>query len=142
MLRGVELYKGRPVCYSLGNFIFNVETFSAFPLEVYEQQGMPITSRAADLFDVVNGYGKQPLFWESVVPRFTFEDGILVDSEFHPITLGRDEPRSRRGCPRLATSEDAARILARLDHLSKPFGASIEVSREGERLIGKLRSAT
>jgi poly-gamma-glutamate capsule biosynthesis protein CapA/YwtB (metallophosphatase superfamily) len=140
MLRGVELYKGRPICYSLGNFIFNVETFAAFPLEVYEQQGMPITSRAADLFDVVNGYGKQPLFWESVVPRFTFEDGVLVDSEFHPITLGRDAPRSRRGCPRLASNDDAARILARLDDLSKPFGASIDISREGDRLIGKVRT--
>lgn len=140
MLRGVELYAGRPICYSLGNFIFNVETFSTFPLEVYEQQGMPLTSTSADLFDVVNGYGKQPLFWESVVPRFTFEDGVLVDSEFHPITLGRDEPRSRRGCPRFASVDDGARILARLDELSNPFGASIDVTRDGERYVGKLRS--
>jgi poly-gamma-glutamate synthesis protein (capsule biosynthesis protein) len=140
MLRGVELYAGRPICYSLGNFIFNVETFSAFPLEVYEQQGMPLTSTSADLFDVVNGYGKQPLFWESVVPRFTYEDGVLIDSEFHPITLGREAPRSRRGCPQLASADDGARILARLDELSKPFGASIAVSRDGGRYVGKLRA--
>lgn len=140
MLRGVELYAGRPICYSLGNFIFNVETISAFPLEVYEQQGMPLTSTSADLFDVVNGYGKQPLFWESVLPRFTYEDGVLVDSEFHPITLGREAPRSRRGCPRLAVADDGARILARLDDLSKPFGAGFDIVREGERYVGKLKS--
>jgi poly-gamma-glutamate capsule biosynthesis protein CapA/YwtB (metallophosphatase superfamily) len=140
MLRGVELYAGRPICYSLGNFIFNVETFSAFPLEVYEQQGMPLTSTAADLFDVVNGYGKQPLFWESVVARFTYENGVLADSEFHPITLGREEPRSRRGCPRLASTDDGARILGRLDELSRPFGTGVDIVREGERYIGKIRS--
>jgi poly-gamma-glutamate synthesis protein (capsule biosynthesis protein) len=140
MLRGVELYEGRPICYSLGNFIFNVETFSAFPLEVYEQQSMPLTSTSADLFDVVNGYGKQPLFWESVVPRFTYEDGVLVDSEFYPITLGREAPRSRRGCPQLASAVDGARILARLNELSKPFGASIDVRPDGGRYVGKLQA--
>ena len=140
MLRGVELYAGRPICYSLGNFIFNVETFSAFPLEVYEQQGMPLTSTSADLFDVVNGYGKQPLFWESVLPRFTYEDGVLVDSEFHPITLGRNAPRSRRGCPQLASANDGARILSRLDDLSQPFGAGFDIVREGERYVGKLKT--
>lgn len=140
MLRGVELYAGRPICYSLGNFIFNVETFSSFPLEVYEQQGMPLTSSPADLFDVVTGYGKQPLFWESVVARFTYEDGVLADSELHPITLGRHEPRSRRGCPQLASAEDGNRILSRLDALSEPFGAGIDIVRDGERFVGKIKS--
>ncbi|MFP3505749.1 CapA family protein [Burkholderia sp. SIMBA_062] len=140
MLRGVELYAGRPICYSLGNFIFNVETFSSFPLEVYEQQGMPLTSTPADLFDVVTGYKKQPLFWESVVARFTFEDGVLADSALYPITLGRDAPRSRRGCPELARGEDGARILRRLDDLSKPFGAGLDIVRDGERYVGKIKS--
>ncbi|AOJ84836.1 poly-gamma-glutamate biosynthesis protein [Burkholderia savannae] len=139
MLRGVELYAGRPICYSLGNFIFNVETFSSFPLEVYEQQGMPLTSTPADLFDMVTGYKKQPLFWESVVARFTYENGVLVDSELHPITLGRDEPRSRRGCPQLSSEEDGKRILTRLDALSEPFGAGLDIVREGQRYVGKIR---
>lgn len=140
MLRGVEIYAGRPICYSLGNFIFNVETFSAFPVEVYEQQGMPLNASAADLFDVVNGYGKQPLFWESVLARFTFENGKLADSEFLPITLNREAPRSRRGSPQLASVEDGARILARLDELSKPYGAGVELVRDGGRYVGKLVS--
>lgn len=139
MLRGVELYAGRPICYSLGNFIFNVETFSSFPLEVYEQQGMPLTSTPADLFDVVTGYGKQPLFWESVVARFSYENGVLADSELFPITLGRELPRSRRGCPKLASAEDGVRILTHLDELSKPFNTGIEIIKQGDKHIGKIR---
>lgn len=139
MLRGVELYNGRPICYSLGNFIFNVESFDSFPLEVYEQQGMPLNSTTADLFDVITGYEKQPLFWESVVARFTYEDGRLVDSELLPITLGRDTPRGRRGCPRLAASQEGERILSRLNELSKPFGTELVIDASEGRCVGKIR---
>ena len=93
MLRGIEIYQGRPICYSLGNFIFNLETISAFPIEVYEQQGLPPTSTAADLYDAVTGYAAQPLFWDSVVPQFTFADGELIDAALHPVI--RPRPTSK-----------------------------------------------
>lgn len=139
MLRGVELYAGRPICYSLGNFVFNVESFTSFPLEVYEQQGMSLSSTPADLFDVVTGYEKQPLFWESVVARFTYEEGRLIDSEFLPITLGRENPRGRRGCPKLASGQDGSRILNRLNTLSQPFGTNLIISESNGRCVGKIK---
>ncbi|MEN0137794.1 MAG: CapA family protein, partial [Rhodococcus sp. (in: high G+C Gram-positive bacteria)] len=55
VLRGVELYRNRPICYSLGNFIFTLETVESFPLEVYEQQQMPPKSSPADLYDRLTG---------------------------------------------------------------------------------------
>ena len=141
MLRGVELYDGRPICYSLGNFIFNLEAISAFPLEVYEQQGMPLSSTSADLYDRVTGYAKEPRFWESIVARFVYEDGALAATELHPITLGPNEPRSRRGCPSLAAADDALRILERLNSLSAPFGAKVDIERIGERYLGRIASS-
>jgi len=141
MLRGVELYHDRPICYSLGNFIFNVETFATFPLEVYEQQGMDLGSSTADMFDVVTGYVKEARFWESVVARFRFGDDGSVATELYPITLGRAAPRSRRGCPRLADEANGRRILETLDGLSRPFGARIEIDVEGGRAIGRIAAA-
>jgi poly-gamma-glutamate capsule biosynthesis protein CapA/YwtB (metallophosphatase superfamily) len=138
MLRGVEIYNGRPICYSLGNFIFNLEAIRAFPVEVYQQQGMPPNSSTADLYDRVSGYRDEPRFWESVAARFIFEDGKLAATELHPVTLGRDQPRSRRGCPRFASDEDGARILERLAELSKPLGGDVRVERVGSRLIGRF----
>jgi poly-gamma-glutamate capsule biosynthesis protein CapA/YwtB (metallophosphatase superfamily) len=138
MLRGVEIYNGRPICYSLGNFIFNLEVMSAFPMEVYQQQGMPANSSAADLFDRVTGYRDEPRFWESVAVKFSFEDGRLKESELWPVTLGRDEQRSRRGCPRMASQEDGARILERLDELSRPLGGTVQIQRLDGRAIGRL----
>jgi poly-gamma-glutamate synthesis protein (capsule biosynthesis protein) len=138
MLRGIEIYNDRPICYSLGNFIFNLETISAFPIEVYEQQGMPPTSTSADLYDVVTGYANEPRFWESVLPRFTFDDGILTEFDLHPITLGRDLPRSQRGTPRFAKPEDGQRILHRLQSLSVPYGTAIDIKAGDDHALGRV----
>ncbi len=138
MLRGVELYHGRPICYSLGNFIFNLEKTPTFPVEVYEQQGMPLTSTTADLYDKVTGYQKRDAFWESVVARFEFSGDQLVSSELHPITMGQNMPRSRRGTPRLTSVEEGRRILTRLDGLSHPFGTSVEIVESDGRCFGRM----
>jgi poly-gamma-glutamate capsule biosynthesis protein CapA/YwtB (metallophosphatase superfamily) len=141
MLRGVELYEGRPICYSLGNFVFNLETIPALPVEVYTQQSMPPDSTTADLYDAVTGYSDEPRFWESVVPQFVYEDGELVSANLRPVTLGRELPRGRRGCPQLAEPGDGTRILGRLDKLSAPFGARVEVERSGGQCIGRIAPA-
>jgi poly-gamma-glutamate capsule biosynthesis protein CapA/YwtB (metallophosphatase superfamily) len=138
MLRGVELYKGRPICYSLGNFVFNLETIAAFPIEVYEQQGMPPGSTTADLYDLITGYATQSKFWESVVARFGYSDGALISTELHPITLGQGRPRSTRGWPQLADGDDGRRILEHLRELSAPFGSTVEIERVGDRYVGRI----
>src|SRR5262249_51982188 len=119
-------------------FIFNLETTAAFPLEVYEQQGMPLSSTTADLYDAVTGYQKQPFFWESVVARFTFSDGELATSELHPITIGPGLPRSRRGTPMLTDVGEGTRILSRLDTLSRPFGTAVKIDQREGRCFGRM----
>lgn len=138
MLRGVELYRGLPICYSLGNFIFNLEVIDAFPTEVYTQQGMPATSVVADLYDRVTGYSDQARFWESVVPRLTFSNGQLETAELHPITLGRGLSRGRRGCPILASPEEGQEILRRVARLSEQFDTTLEIETSGDGVVGRL----
>jgi poly-gamma-glutamate capsule biosynthesis protein CapA/YwtB (metallophosphatase superfamily) len=142
LLRGVELYRGRPICYSLGNFIFGVEAISAFPPEVYLQQGMSPESTVADLYDRVTGYVDEPRFWESAIFRFVVEDGALSGIELHPITLGREHPRSRRGCPRLAEPGDGRRILERIDGLSAPFDTTVEIEQRDDVAVGRIVAAS
>jgi poly-gamma-glutamate capsule biosynthesis protein CapA/YwtB (metallophosphatase superfamily) len=139
MLRGMELYRGRPICYSLGNFIFTLETIESFPVEVYEQQRMPLDSTAADLYDRVTGYKDEPRFWETVLAEFVFEDGVLVDNQLVPVTMGNDLPRSRRGRPQVAGRQAGEKILKRLSDLSEPFDAIIDVAHDADGLpTGKL----
>jgi poly-gamma-glutamate synthesis protein (capsule biosynthesis protein) len=125
MLRGVELYRNRPICYSLGNFIFTLETIASFPVELYEHQEMPLDSTTADLYDRVTGYKAQRKFWESVVVEFQFDDGEFTGSRIHPITMGNELPRSQRGCPVLAGPGNGERILDLLDKMSQPYETRI-----------------
>jgi len=34
---GIEIYKGRPILYGVGNFLFQNETITAFPADSYER---------------------------------------------------------------------------------------------------------
>lgn len=137
ILRGIELYRNRPIFYSLGNFVHNLATAS-FPVELYEQQGMPLSSTPADLYDVMPSYNIKPHYWESVVAQFSFAAGELATLELHPIAMGYGLPRSRRGTPMLADAEDGARILSRLDDLSRPFGTMVEIDRRNGRCFGRM----
>ena len=44
VLRGVEIYKGKPILYSLGDFIFQNETLLRLPSENYETYDLGATA--------------------------------------------------------------------------------------------------
>ena len=142
VLRGVEIYEGKPIFYSLANFIFENETIRFLPGDIYEQYDLPADANPADLFDRrtassrTGGFPGQRMFWESVIAVPTFEDGELVELKFHPITLGFGKPRAQRGRPMLADREDGRRIIEQLAELSRQFGVSIRyVSDENIGII-------
>ena len=115
LLHGVEIYRGRPIFYDLGNFIFNV----------------PPTLTYID----------EPMNWESVVAYVQFHGKNLQSISFRPIALnnlGEGQPDvhseytnnqflDTRGLPSPATGARAGYILHRLADASKPFGTSVEL---------------
>lgn len=136
VLRGIEIYRDRPVFYSLGNFIVQNETVSRLPAESFRRYGLEGSTRVADVFRArlydESGEPKGDLaneaFWETVVPRCTFGPaGGLTRLELHPCTLQRDRPRPQRGIPVLATGEQARAILTNLDDLSSAFGTKLRI---------------
>jgi poly-gamma-glutamate synthesis protein (capsule biosynthesis protein) len=133
--RGVEIYKGKPIFYSLGNFFFQYETMQPIPSE--SLAGMGLDARALDvsLFYRKIPYGDQERFWQSFVPRLTFDGDAVAAVELFPITMGFAEPRHDRGTPRLARGEEAHKILEHVAALSKPYGTVIDI--EGE--VGRVR---
>ena len=127
MLHGVEIYKGRPIFFDLGNFIFQ-----APPIDV--------------LLD-------EPIIWESVVAYVDFQGKKLQSIRFRPIAQNKigqgqadtqDEHTNNlflqtRGLPKPATGDQAHYILERLADLSRPFGTTIEV--KGDTAEVKLKSS-
>lgn len=140
VLRGVEVYEGAPIFYSLGNFLMQNETVSRLPTELYERfdlpaaEGLPGELFDARVFDADGegiGFLGDRAYWESVLPVCRFEKGELVAVEFDALDLGFGRPRPQRGRPELAADAVADRIFDRLDELSAPYGTALV--RDGDR---------
>jgi poly-gamma-glutamate synthesis protein (capsule biosynthesis protein) len=129
LLHGVEIYRGRPIFYDLGNFIFNV----------------PPTLTYID----------EPMAWESVVASVQFETASgssdqrsarrsLKSISLRPVVLNNigdgqpdvhnaytsNEFLHTRGLPTPATGARAGYILQRLADASRPFGTTLETKGE------------
>jgi len=108
VLQPVEIYRRRPIFYSLGNFIFHVKS-----------EKSP---------------WRAPEVWECVIGLCSFdEDANLAGMSFHPVVIGGSEtPDSddleQRLAPELAGAADAERILHRFKQHSAKLGTDIEIS--------------
>jgi poly-gamma-glutamate synthesis protein (capsule biosynthesis protein) len=136
-LRGIEVYGGKPIFYSLGNFIFQNEEAAALPADFYERLGIdPVASTPGDGFDRRNsrgagGFAGDAAFWETVVAAWEMADARLTGARLYPIVLGFGKPRAQRGRPLVARSDAGRRIIERMDGLCRPLGTRVEWHQDG-----------
>ena len=134
ILRGIEIYKGKPILYSLGDFIFQNETLLRLPTENYEPYDLNENNHVADFNDArydfeKKGFPSRPKIWESVIAIPKWKDKELVELKLYPISLGYGEPPAVRGRPMLAEKDLGEKIINDLIELSKPFGTEIEFKK-------------
>lgn len=131
VLRGVEIYNGKPILYSLGDFIFQNETVYLQPADNYQGYGLGNEHLPSEFYDTREdqsggGFPANPLIWEGVVAIPDFRDGELAEVRLHPVTLGHGLPRPQRGRPLLAKGDLAEKIIGDLQRLSRPYGTDVE----------------
>ncbi|MES0101723.1 CapA family protein [Mesorhizobium sp. M0019] len=137
-LRGIEIYKGRPIFYSLGNFFCeDLRTpVGADMFAVYGKDPKVHTDAEVTIDEVFKGYPSpegfveelhDPIYYESVVSVSRYEGNQLAELRLYPIELGHSKRFANRGVPRLAPAPQAKAILERLQKLSEPFGTHIEI---------------
>ena len=112
LLRGLELYKGKPIFYSLGNFIGQNELVAKIPADGYERFRAEPDLTPGQVYQKRTqgdqaGFPADRRYWESIVPTLAYEGGpkgrlTLRSIELTPISLGWKDARHRRGRPRLA----------------------------------------
>ncbi len=139
-LRGIEIYKNRPIFYSLGNFIFQNESVLRLPDEAYRRFGLGYDQTPGDYLDTRSGGGTRafagdPVFWQSAVAVCNYAGGELKEVVLHPIDMGYGRPIPQRGRPVLAEGDMARNILKWLQDVSKPYGTEIAI--EGD--VGYIR---
>lgn len=135
-LRKMEIYHGRPVFYSLGNFIAQADYVERLPAEAYSRIGLPPSSTPADLFDNRSGGGRQGFhshrrFWESVAGVCEFDGGALARLRLYPISLGFGLPAPRLGRPVVATGAEGEHILQEFASWSDDIAWTTETSPAG-----------
>jgi len=128
---GVEVYKGRPILYSLGNFILQNDTVRQVPSESYQRFDLGHDATPADFFDSrtgneTRGFPAQKEFWETFVAEVRFKDRQLDALLLHPVALGFRKSRAQRGRPVMAEGQEAADIIHRVSRLSERFGTRIQ----------------
>ena len=131
LLRGLEFYKGKPIFYSLGNFIFQYETLERFAADDYDTMKRDPTWTAGQVTaDIHQGlersFPADDRYWETVLPLCEFEGDHLCEVTLYPLALGYQQPVWERGIPRLASGAQAEATLRRFTDLSAPFGTQIE----------------
>jgi poly-gamma-glutamate synthesis protein (capsule biosynthesis protein) len=147
VLRGIEIYKGKPILYSLGDFMFQNETLQRFATDNYESSGLGVDAQAGDYLDRrygehdERGFPADPEIWRSVIAAPRWAGERLVELTLHPITLGFGKPRAERGRPMLAEGEEARKILEDLAVRSKAFGTTIQL-RGGMGVVLPAKAGT
>jgi poly-gamma-glutamate capsule biosynthesis protein CapA/YwtB (metallophosphatase superfamily) len=136
---GIEIYKGKPIFYSVGSLILENETLPSFPAQAYKRFGLGESATPADFLDArtnngTKGHVAQEGFWENIAVTCYFAGGRLGEIRIHAVDQGFRRPRGQRGRPVLAAEPIASRVIARVEQLSKPFGTKVE-NRGGTGLI-------
>jgi poly-gamma-glutamate synthesis protein (capsule biosynthesis protein) len=118
-LRGIEIYKGKPIFYGLGEFFRQMDTVGL--------SGMGPRGRGEA--------NSPPVKYESLVAITRFDRGQLAEIRLHPVQITDDVRMAHRGIPYLAPPEVGRRILDRVQRLSAPLGTKIVI----EQGIGIIR---
>jgi hypothetical protein len=142
---GVEVYKGKPIFYSLGNLVFQNETVHTMPAEAYERFDLGPMTLPGSFNDARTNNGKkghpaQARYWQNMAAVCNFEKGNFKELRLYPVDQGFGVPRPQRGRPTLAQGTIAKGILANLQKVCKPFGTKTTIEK-GAVVIRPPKSA-
>lgn len=135
VVRGVEVYDGAPIFYSLGNFALQFETTEQFPAEMYNKHGVDEQAAPEELVEEIESGRSQT---DVLVPMRKTRMGLLpvcrfgeeTTVEIYPLDLGVGEEAHHRGQPSIADDAVATELFEDLRELSAPYGTSFDV-RDG-----------
>jgi poly-gamma-glutamate capsule biosynthesis protein CapA/YwtB (metallophosphatase superfamily) len=140
-LLGIEVYKGKPIFYSLGNLVFMNENVPFLPSEAYERFGLGLDATPGDFYGArtdndKKGHPASPKYWQGAVATCRFEGRALKEVRLHPVDLGHGTPRGQRGRPMLASGDVTKQIIDRVQRLSSIYGTKIAL--DGETAVVSL----
>ncbi len=120
VLRGIEIYNGKPILYSLSNFIYQYRTPDKIPVDLIHQRDTEV-----DRPTNVSVWDRRDprRILEGVVARMTYREAKLKRLELIPFSIDDEGPLY--GVPRMPSVARAREIIDIVTKLSKPYGTTI-----------------
>ena len=154
---GIEIYKGKPIIYGIGNFWANSKFLQRVPYDSYEAWGHDMEALGTlhpalhPLHPGLDHSGET--WWGSCVLQAEMSGGELRRLHLHPVEMGRElTPEAKltrrtgkgdhpltEGRPMLAKGDVAQRILERYQRLSAAYGTEIDI-HDGRGIIDLSRA--
>ncbi len=136
-IRGIEIYQGRPIFYSLGDFVLQNENITKAPADYFETYHLPADTTMHNLFKVrsanfTRGLQTKREAFETFIPYWEMEDGKLTKLTVLASELGFGLPRSRGGWP---TPAKDSSILEQLAMLSESYGTKMNIKGNRAEII-------
>lgn len=128
-LKAIEIYKEKPIFYSIGNFIFQSDTtLFCMPDDFREKYNLPHGLTVREQIEARANRGNGGLHndvnnFRSLMPFMTFEDGKLRHVALYPLRLDM-----HTGLPALADETETKAIFSYLCDRNKQFGTSIKIN--------------
>ncbi len=143
---GIEIYKGKPIIYNVGNLFAQSQFLRNVPYDSFESWGHDMDKASVMLptdEPLHPGIDKpSALWWNSAIYEMTFDDEKnLSEIKLTPLELGRDFSYDKvivnrptgttaDGRPMVAHGDNAKQILERFVKLSAKYGTEITIDGE------------
>lgn len=108
VLNGIEIYKGKPIFYSLGLFVLDFHGVRSYRAPGGAVKYLPDT------------------WFETAIPVCSFEHGRVSEIKLYPAVIDSSGDASG-GLPHPASPERAQRILERMKTMSARFGTTVSI---------------
>jgi poly-gamma-glutamate capsule biosynthesis protein CapA/YwtB (metallophosphatase superfamily) len=135
-VRGIEIYKGKVIFYSLGGIWMQENIIPGQPQDFYTKLHLKADALPSEGYDAwgqddMATHPDDPLTFSdisarrySVVARVIFRDGHPDEVVLNPVDITMT-PRADAGVPTIADPSWGAEVLKHLQTLSQPFGTHI-----------------
>lgn len=138
LLRPIEVYKDKPIFYSLGDFVIELYDVEIAPEDFYKKYGMSSDSTVIELLQkrsagFTRGLMEDERMLETIIPYWeTDKDKRLTKMTLMPVKASKGEGKMLEGLPRPATDTGFMLDLAKM---SAPWG--VEISSENGEWVCK-----
>lgn len=130
-VRGVEVYRGKPIFYGLGPFVFQPYLYPRQPSDFFEAYEM----QDASLEQVYRarceraGFFAHRRHWEAALVQIQLDTVAAPAFQIHPVSLWEDGDASPTGIPHLARNASGLAILKKIADLSRRLGTTLTLDQ-------------